>query len=101
MLITSWITERLAKGHTAFEPLSADIVTRAADRGLTATSSEVRVILEKLIRDGTVESCQYLAEDSCYEPTIYDGSNIYFYTFRLKGQTQHRTPMRGEIDGHK
>jgi hypothetical protein len=101
MLITSWITERLAKGHTAFEPLSADIVTRAADRGLTATSSEVRVILEKLIRDGTVESCQYLAEDSCYEPTIYDSSNIYFYTFRLKGQTQHHTPMRGEIDGHK
>ena len=63
-----------------------EIVDRAADRGLTTTASEVRVILEKLIRDGTVESCQYLAEDSCYEPTIYDGSNIYFYAFRLKRQ---------------
>ncbi len=87
MLIAKWITERLADGYAGFEPLSAEIVDRAADSGLLTSAREVRVILEKLIREGTVEPCQYLAEDDCYEPTVYDNSNIYFYAFRLKQPT--------------
>jgi hypothetical protein len=87
MLIAAWITERLAEGYTGFEPLSAAIVERAAESGLDTSAREIRVILEKLIRDGTVEPCQYLAEDDCYEPTVYDNSNIYFYAFRLKHLT--------------
>ena len=87
MLIADWITERLADGYFGFEPLSTEIVSRAADGGLITSAREVRVILEKLIRDGTVIPCQYLAEDDCYEPTVYDGTNIYFYAFRLKQPT--------------
>ena len=87
MLIADWITERLAEGYAGFEPLSAEIVDRAAEGGLITSTREVRVILEKLIRDGTVVPCQYLAEDDCYERTIYDNSNIYFYAFRLKQLT--------------
>ncbi|MEE2983531.1 MAG: hypothetical protein VX929_09575 [Pseudomonadota bacterium] len=87
MLIAEWITERLADGIIGFELLSADIVTRAAGTGLETSAREVRVILERMVRDGKVETCQYLAEDDRYEPTVYDKSNIYFYTFRLKPTT--------------
>ena len=87
MLITDWITERLAEGITGFELLSTYIVTRAAGTGLKTSAREVRVILERMVRDGKVETCQYLAEDDRYEPTVYDKSNIYFYTFRLKPMT--------------
>ena len=87
MLIAEWITERLADGIIGFELLSADIGTRAAGTGLETSAREVRVILERMVRDGKVETCQYLAEDDRYEPTVYDKSNIYFYTFRLKPTT--------------
>ncbi|MCZ6664237.1 MAG: hypothetical protein O7B81_02920 [Gammaproteobacteria bacterium] len=87
MLIANWITERLNEGIIGFELLSAEIVTRAAGKGLETSAREVRVILERMVRDGKVETCQYLAEDDRYEPTVYDKSNIYFYTFRLKPTT--------------
>jgi uridine phosphorylase len=90
MLIAEWITERLAEGVMGFELLSAAIVARAAERGLETTAREVRVILERLIRDGKVETCQYLAEDDRYEPTVYDKSNIYFYAFRVKSAIRRR-----------
>lgn len=82
MLVRRWIDEQLEQGVISFERLCAELLKRAARDGLDVTPREIRVVLERLIRDGNVETCQFLAEDQCYRPTVYDDSNIYWYWFR-------------------
>ncbi len=83
MLVAQWISEALGEGLAGFDRLCALVQERATAAGLATSRHEVRVVLERMIRDGRVEGCQFLAEDWRYEPTVYDGSNIYFYRFRL------------------
>ena len=82
MLVRQWINEQLDQGVTSFERLRDELLQRAARDGLDITPREIRVVLERLIRDGNVETCQFLAEDQCYRATVYDDSNIYWYWFR-------------------
>lgn len=84
MLVRTWITERVGAGYVNFERLSNELLARAENDGLDVTRREIRVILEKLISDGQVETCQFLAEEQRYDPTVYDNSNIYWYWFRMK-----------------
>ena len=89
MLVRQWISERVGGGYVNFERLCVDLMQRADSEGIDVTTREIRVILEKLIRDGTVETCQYLAEDQRYQATIYDDSNIYWYWFRMRQGAAH------------
>ena len=84
MLIKQWITERVKKGYINFERLSQELLNRADSRGIDISQGEIKIVLERMIRDGRVETCQYLAEDQIFSPTVYDNSNIYWYWFRLK-----------------
>ncbi|MCB1747864.1 MAG: hypothetical protein H6977_12375 [Gammaproteobacteria bacterium] len=84
MLVRQWINERLAGGGVVnFERLARDLVARGEDAGLDVGRKEVRVVLERMIRDGQVDTCQFLAEDQVYAPTVYDDRYIHFYWFRL------------------
>jgi len=89
MLVRQWIAERVGRGYVNFERLNDELLARAQSEGLDITSQEIRVVLEKLIRDGAVETCQFLAEDQRYQPTIYDDSNIYWYWFRMRQEETH------------
>ena len=84
MLIKQWITERVKEDYVNFERLSQELLNRAKDIGIDISQGEIKIVLERLIRDGHVETCQYLAEDQIFSPTVYDNSNIYWYWFRLK-----------------
>lgn len=83
MLVRSWITERVGDGYVNFERLSRALLDRADNAGLNVTTAEIRIVLEKMIADGIIEPCQFLAEEQYYRPTLYDNSNIYWYWFRL------------------
>lgn len=83
MLVRHWITERIGAGTVNYERLAGALLARAEAAGLDISAQEIRVVLEKLIADGVVEPCQFLAEEQCYRPTVYDNSNIYWYWFRL------------------
>jgi hypothetical protein len=86
MLVRNWITEHIGSGYINFERLRDELLTRAEDAGLDVSAREIRVVLEKLISNGNIETCQFLAEDQCYRPTVYDDSNIYWYWFRVKAE---------------
>jgi hypothetical protein len=84
MLVRQWIREHLAAGTVAnFERLARDLAGRAAEAGVAVSRNEVRVVLERMIKDGQVDPCQFLAEDQVYAPTVYDDRHIHFYWFRL------------------
>lgn len=84
MLVRQWITERIGQGYVNFENLRSELLSRADEAGLDVSASEIRVVVEKLIATGDIETCQFLAEDQCYQPTVYDNSNIYWYWFRMR-----------------
>ena len=84
MLIKQWITERVKEDYVNFERLSGELLSKAEHHGVDVSKGEIKIVLERLIRDGQVEACQYLAEDQVFSPTIYDNSNIYWYWFHLK-----------------
>jgi len=84
MLVRDWINERVGLGYVNFERLRHELLKRAQEAGLDISAGKIRVVLEKLIRDGSIETCQFLAEEQRYHPTLYDNSNIYWYWFRLK-----------------
>ncbi len=83
MLVRDWIIERVGRGYVNFERLSAELLGRAESAGVSVSAQEIRVVLERMIRRGEIESCQFLAEDQRYSPTVYDDSNIWWYWFRL------------------
>ncbi|MGE0484635.1 MAG: hypothetical protein AB7Q81_10885 [Gammaproteobacteria bacterium] len=84
MLVRQWIRERLAAGTVAnYEQLARDLAARASAAGLEVGRREIRVVLERMVKDGQVDSCQFLAEDQVYAPTVYDDRYIHFYWFRL------------------
>ena len=82
MLVGDWILETLGAGYANYEQLCTLVGGRAADQGLAVGNGEIRVLLERMIRDGRVEPCQFLAEEQRYAPTVYDGSHIFWYWFR-------------------
>ena len=67
-----------------FERLSRELLSKAESYGVDISQGEIKIVLERLVRDGHVETCQYLAEDQVFSPTIYDNSNIYWYWFHVK-----------------
>ncbi|GEM_PF-1151343 len=92
MLVRNWIAEQVGLGYINFERLSQRLLARAEETGVDVSASEIRVVLEHLIRDGRVETCQFLAEEQRYHPTVYDDSNIYWYWFRLKSDNPYSQP---------
>lgn len=92
MLVRDWIAERIGAGYVNFEHLSRALAERAEAAGIDVSAAEIRVVLERMIRDGQVETCQFLAEDQRYGRAVYDDSNIWWYWFRLHDGTRARTP---------
>lgn len=82
MLVGQWILAEVGGEGASFERLCRALLGRAEDAGLDVSVAEIRVVLEKLIADGRVETCQFLAESQAYQATVYDDSNIHFYFFR-------------------
>lgn len=95
MLARRWIEEHLHEGIDNFARLSRSLVARAEREGVNMSPAEIRVVLDRLISDGRVEPCQWLAEDQRYSPTVYDNKSIHFYWFRMKPETMN-TPLRSE-----
>ena len=96
MLARRWIEEHLLEGIDNFTRLSRSLVARAEREGLDMTTREIRVVLDRLISDGRVEPCQWLAEDQRYAPTVYDNKSVHFYWFRLNA-TDVDAPTGSEV----
>ncbi|MDP6993657.1 MAG: hypothetical protein QGF87_04815 [Woeseiaceae bacterium] len=82
MLVSQWILEYLKDEHRNFAMLRAALAERGKAHPLPPTEKEIRIALARLIRDGRVESCQFLAEDQCFGPAEYSERSIHFYWFR-------------------
>ena len=83
MLVRKWILEQLGTEHVTFEKISSTVLLQAQNHNINISLQEIRTVTEHLIKNGTIDSCQYLAEEKYYAKTIYDKSNIYWYFFKL------------------
>lgn len=92
MLVAQWIVECLQHRHRNFTMLCSAVNERAKDHPLAPTATEIRVVLARLVRDGSVEACQFLAEDQRFAPTVYSEKSIHFYWFRAAGMGGNDEP---------
>ncbi len=84
MLVKQWIREALQERYITFDHINQYVTKQALAIGMKASMSEIKINLEKLIKENVVETHQYLAEEKYYSKTIYDKTNIYWYFFTLK-----------------
>ena len=88
MLIRNWILEEVSGKYVNFEALCRELVSKARKHKYTTSEMEIRILLERLIKDRMVDTCQFLAEERTYSPTIYDERNIYWYWFKSSSSQQ-------------
>jgi hypothetical protein len=90
MLVKKWILEHITSEHTTFQKISDAVLLQAKSHDANISLQEIRAVTEHLIKNGTIDSCQYLAEEKHYAKTVYDKSNIYWYFFKLSSNEQFK-----------
>ena len=81
MLAAKLIIECVLDKHHNLELLCRCVRDRAADAGVRLGDSEIKIVLERLIKRRDVGVYQYLAEDDRYATTEYLEQYAYFYWF--------------------